>query len=96
VYYALGYTGNGVAPTHLAGKVIADLVTGADTDATRLPMVNPKARLFPPQPFRSIGAAVIRRAIIAKDTAEETGNNPNPVMATLARLPRRMGYLLGP
>jgi len=96
VFYALGYTGNGVAPTHLAGKVIADLATGADTDATRLPMVNPKARLFPPQPFRSIGAAVIRRAIIAKDTAEETGHNPNPVMATLARLPRRMGYLLGP
>ncbi|HEY2598459.1 MAG TPA: FAD-dependent oxidoreductase [Candidatus Dormibacteraeota bacterium] len=96
VYYALGYTGNGVAPSHLAGKVIADLVTGADTDATRLPMVNPKPRMFPPQPFRSIGAAVIRRAIIAKDTAEERGEKPNPVMSAIARLPRRMGYLLGP
>jgi len=96
VYYALGYTGNGVAPSHLAGKVIADLVRGADTDATRLPMVNPKPRMFPPQPFRSIGAAVIRRAIIAKDTAEERGVRPNPVMSAIARMPRRMGYLLGP
>ena len=96
VFYALGYTGNGVAPTHLAGKVIADLVSGADTDATRLPMVNPKPRLFPPEPLRSLGAAVIRRAIIAKDTAEETGRNPNPVMSAIARMPRRMGYLLGP
>ena len=96
LYYALGYTGNGVAPTHLAGKVIADLVIGADTDATRLPMVNPKPRMFPPEPLRSIGAAVIRRAIIAKDTAEEQGRRPNPVMSAIARMPRRMGYLLGP
>ena len=79
LYYALGYTGNGVAPSHLAGKVVADLVIGRDTDAVRLPMVNPKPRLFPPEPLRSIGAAVIRRAIIAKDTAEETGRNPSVV-----------------
>jgi glycine/D-amino acid oxidase-like deaminating enzyme len=96
VYYALGYTGNGVAPSHLAGRVLADLATGADTDATRLPMVNPKLRQFPPEPFRSIGAAVVRRAIIANDTAEERGVKPNPVAATIARLPRRMGFLLGP
>ncbi len=96
LFYALGYTGNGVAPSHLAGKVVADLVMGADTDATRLPMVNRKPRLFPPEPLRSIGAAVIRRAIIAKDTAEETGRRPNPVMSAIARMPRRMGYLLGP
>ena len=96
VFYALGYTGNGVAPSHLAGRVLADLATGADTEATRLPMVNPKPRLFPPEPFRSIGAAVVRRAIIANDTAEERGVKPNPIAATIARMPRRMGYLLGP
>jgi len=96
LYYALGYTGNGVAPSHLAGRVVADLVMRRDTDAARLPMVNPKPRLFPPEPLRSIGAAVIRRAIIAKDTAEETGSNPNAVMSAIARMPRRMGYLLGP
>ena len=96
LFYALGYTGNGVAPSHLAGRVLADLVTGADTDATRLPMVNPKPRMFPPEPFRSIGAAVVRRAIIANDTAEERGVKPNPIAATIARMPRRMGFLLGP
>jgi glycine/D-amino acid oxidase-like deaminating enzyme len=96
LYYALGYTGNGVAPSHLAGRILADLVTGADTDATRLPIVNRKARLFPPEPFRSIGAAVIRRAIIAKETAEERGVRPNPLASAIARVPRRMGYLIGP
>jgi glycine/D-amino acid oxidase-like deaminating enzyme len=96
LYYALGYTGNGVAPSHLAGRVLADLITGADTDATRLPMVNRKPRLFPPEPFRSIGAAAIRRAIITKETAEERGVKPNPLASAIAGIPRRMGYLLGP
>jgi glycine/D-amino acid oxidase-like deaminating enzyme len=95
VFYALGYTGNGVAPTHLAGQVLADLITGADTDAVRLPMVNPKPRYFPPEPFRSLGAAVVRRAMIAKETAEERGRRPNFLVSQLARTPRRFGYLLG-
>ncbi len=95
LYFALGYTGNGVAPTHLAGQVLADLVTGRDTDAVRLPMVNPRPRLFPPQPFRSWGAAVVRRAMIARETAEEQGRRPSFLVAQLARMPRRMGYLLG-
>lgn len=96
VYYANGYTGNGVAPSHLAGQVLADLITGADTDNLRLPMVNARPRPFPPEPFRSWGAAAIRRAMIAKETAEERGRRPNFFVDQLARTPRRMGYLLGP
>jgi glycine/D-amino acid oxidase-like deaminating enzyme len=96
LYYALGYTGNGVAPSHLAGRVLADLMTGADTELTRLPMVNRRPGMFPPEPFRSIGAAVVRRAIIAKDTAEERGLRPSRLASAVAGLPRRMGYLLGP
>jgi glycine/D-amino acid oxidase-like deaminating enzyme len=95
LFYALGYTGNGVAPTHLAGQVLADLVLGRDTDTTRLPMVNPAPRLFPRQPFRSWGAAVVRRAMISKETAEEQGRRPNMLIDQIARMPRRMGYFLG-
>ena len=95
LYYALGFTGNGVAPTHVAGQAIADLVLERDTDTTRLPMVNPKPRLFPPQPFSSWGAAVVRRAMIAQETAEEQGRKPGLVAGQLARMPRRLGYLLG-
>jgi glycine/D-amino acid oxidase-like deaminating enzyme len=96
VHYAVGYTGNGVAPSHLAGRVLADLATGVDSDVVRLPVVNPRTRTFPPEPFRSAGAFAIRRAIIAFDNAEEQGRKPNLAASTLARLPRRLGYLLGP
>jgi glycine/D-amino acid oxidase-like deaminating enzyme len=96
VHYALGYTGNGVAPSHLAGRVLADLVTGTDSDVVRLPLVNSKTRLFPPEPLRSWGAFAVRRAIIAFDNAEEQGRRPNVAASTVARLPRRLGFLLGP
>lgn len=96
VHAALGYTGNGVAPSHLAGRVLADLVLARDTDLTRLALVNAPLRQFPVEPFRSLGAAVVRRAIIAKDTAEERGERANPLASAIAHLPRRMGYLLGP
>jgi glycine/D-amino acid oxidase-like deaminating enzyme len=96
VYFAGGYTGNGVAPTRIAGEVLADLITGADTDAVRLPMVNARPRAFPPEPLRSWGAMVVRRAMIAKETAEEQGRTPGFVVSQLAKTPRRMGYLLGP
>lgn len=96
VYYAAGYTGNGVAPTRIAGEALADLITGTDSDAVRLPMVNARPPAFPPEPFRSWGAAVVRRAMIAKETAEEQGRVPGFFVSQLARTPRRMGYLLGP
>ncbi|MEO8745914.1 MAG: FAD-dependent oxidoreductase [Candidatus Dormibacter sp.] len=96
VHYALGFTGNGVAPCHLAGRVLADLAIGVDSDLVRLPMVNPKPKLFPPEPLRSLGTAVVRRAIIAYDTAEEQGRRPGVLASTVAKMPRRLGYLLGP
>jgi glycine/D-amino acid oxidase-like deaminating enzyme len=96
VHFAHGYTGNGVAPSHLGGRVLADLITGADSDEIGLPMVNAPTRKFPPQPLRAIGAAAVRRAIIAKDTAEEQGQHANPLSNAIARMPRKLGYFLGP
>ena len=95
LFYANGYTGNGVAPTHLAGQALADLALGIESEVTRLPMVDARPKAFPPEPFRSLGTAVIRRAMIRVETAEERGHRPDPLSAQLAHLPRRLGYLLG-
>jgi hypothetical protein len=43
-----------------------------------------------------MGAAMVRRAIISFDTAEERGERPNPIASIVAHMPRRLGYLLGP
>jgi hypothetical protein len=53
-------------------------------------------RAFPPEPFRYAGARVIREAIVRRELAEERGRSAGPVLRELSRLPRRLGYHLGP
>ena len=96
VHYGLGYTGNGVAPSHLGGKILAALATHADDGFTRLAVVTREPKRFPPEPIRSPGAWLVNDAIRRKDDAEDARRMPNVVMAGLARVPRRMGYKLGP
>ncbi len=50
-----GYAGDGVTLTNLAGRTLADLITGADSDLTSLPWVGRKSRDFEPEPLRFVG-----------------------------------------
>lgn len=96
VHYGLGYTGGGVGPCHLGGKVLSGLALGVDDEHTRNPLVGLSPRPFPPDPFRSIGAAAAHEAILKKDESEDQGLAPGWLTGALARLPRRLGYELGP
>jgi glycine/D-amino acid oxidase-like deaminating enzyme len=96
VHYALGYSGNGVAPSHLAGRVLAALVVGADEPLTRLPMLGPPRQNLPPEPFRMVGARIMRRAIMTREAMELAGRPAPKVLRQFTALPRRLGYHLGP
>jgi glycine/D-amino acid oxidase-like deaminating enzyme len=96
VHYGLGYTGGGVGPCRLGGKILAGLALGAEDEHTTLPLVGIEPRRFPPEPIRSPGALLAHEAIVRKDEAEDEGRRPNVLIDQLARLPRRMGYHLGP
>jgi glycine/D-amino acid oxidase-like deaminating enzyme len=96
VHYAFGYSGNGVAPSHLAGRILAALVLGTDDALTRLPIVGRRPKRFPPEPFRWAGARAVREAMVRREDAEEAGRLPNVLLRELSRLPRRLGYRLGP
>jgi glycine/D-amino acid oxidase-like deaminating enzyme len=87
---AFGYTGNGVGPSHLAGRALAALALGRTDGPAALPIVGPPPRV-PPEPLRVIGAAAIRRALVAKEAAEQDGRRPNPLVRALAAVPGRMG-----
>ena len=68
VHYAFGYTGNGVGPSHLAGRILADLVGGGsslhfDHDPVRVP----------PEPLAWAGGMLVRRAFLRKERLEEAG-----------------------
>jgi len=55
VAWAGGYVGEGVAATNLAGRTLADLVTGADTDLVSLPWVGHRSGRWEPEPLRWAG-----------------------------------------
>jgi hypothetical protein len=88
---AFGYTGNGVGPSHLFGRALASLALDRRDPVTRLPFVDPPPRFVPPEPLRIAGAALIRRALIRKEAAEEAGRQPDPVSAGLSALPGLLG-----
>ena len=79
-----------------AGRILSGLATGAEDEWTSLPLVHREPGRFPPEPFRSIGAAVVQGAIVRRDRAHDRGEVPDPVTDLVAHLPRRMGYELGP
>ena len=96
VHVGVGYTGGGVGPCHLGGKILSALALGIEDEHTSLPVVGLEPLRFPPEPLRSVGAAIIQGSIVRKDEAEDRGREPDPLTGFLARLPRRIGFELGP
>ncbi|MCW2820089.1 MAG: glycine/D-amino acid oxidase [Marmoricola sp.] len=86
--WAGGYVGDGVATTNLAGRTLADLVTGASTDLTSLPWVNHRSRAWEPEPLRWLGINAGLRAMTLAD-AEETRTGRG------SRIARAMAPLTG-
>ncbi len=50
-----GYVGEGVAPSNLAGRTLADLITGTDSELVHLPWVGIESRPWEPEPLRWLG-----------------------------------------
>jgi glycine/D-amino acid oxidase-like deaminating enzyme len=97
IHYGHGYSGNGVAPAVVGGRILAALaLERADDPALTLPIVGAVPRAFPPEPFRYVGARLVREAIVRTEQAEERAERPSRLLREVSRLPRRMGYHLGP
>jgi len=70
--WAGGYFGNGVGATNLAGRTVADLVLGRDTERVHTPWVNPpdSHRKWEPEPLRWLGISTRRHLMYMADNAE--------------------------
>jgi glycine/D-amino acid oxidase-like deaminating enzyme len=98
IQFVHGYSGNGVGPSVVAGRILAARALEAHADAAlALPLANGRApRAFPPEPARFVGARLIREAAARRESMEERGRAPGRLLREVSRLPRRMGYHLGP
>jgi glycine/D-amino acid oxidase-like deaminating enzyme len=75
--WAGGYVGDGVSTTNLAGRTLADLIHGRDTDLTRLPWAGHRSRNWEPEPLRWLGANAGLRAMTWADHAEQRHGTPS-------------------
>jgi glycine/D-amino acid oxidase-like deaminating enzyme len=96
VHHAAGFTGNGVGPCELVGRILARRVLGIEDELTRLPIVDFEPRRFPPEPLRSVGMLVANSAVLRIDAADDQDRRADPVTRFVGGLPRRLGYNLGP
>ena len=68
-----GYIGEGVSPSNLAGRTLAELITGTDTERVSLPWVSKMPRMWEPEPLRWLGVRSSRWIMGRADTIEDGG-----------------------
>ena len=86
VFFAAGFSGNGIGPSHLAGKILSGLALERQDEWTECPLVREPGRDFPPEPFRYVGSKLIHRALIAKDAADDEGREASGIVRFLTKL----------
>jgi glycine/D-amino acid oxidase-like deaminating enzyme len=84
--WAGGYVGDGVGTANLAGRTLADLITGADSDLTALPWVGHRSPRWAPEPLRWLGVNAGLRVMTAADAAEARSGRASRRAAVLGRL----------
>jgi glycine/D-amino acid oxidase-like deaminating enzyme len=84
--WAGGYVGTGVTTTNLAGRTLADLVLGRDSDLVSLPWVGHRARRWEPEPLRWLAVHAIYAAYGFADRQEARGGERTSPVARVADL----------
>ncbi|MDF0600758.1 FAD-binding oxidoreductase [Psychromarinibacter sp. C21-152] len=87
--WAGGYVGVGVSTSNLAGRTLADLARGQETELTGLPWVNRRVRRWEPEPLRWLGITGMYRLLDAADRHEARGGGPSRLAALGYRLTGR-------
>jgi glycine/D-amino acid oxidase-like deaminating enzyme len=88
VHYAFGFTGNGVGPSHLAGRVLAGLASG---DGDRSLALDEPGPPVPPEPLAWVGGSVVRSAFLRAERLHGEGRRPDPVTRAVCAAPRALG-----
>lgn len=77
IVYGIGWSGNGVGPSVIGGKVLASMSLGRKDDWGTYPLIGRTADVFPPEPIKYIGAHIVRAAV----ASQERGNRVQKTVA---------------
>jgi glycine/D-amino acid oxidase-like deaminating enzyme len=84
-----GYVGDGVATANLAGRTLAQLIAGRESELTHLPWVGHRSRDWEPEPLRWVGVNAGRLLLTYADRAEARSGKPARSAKAFARF---IGY----
>ncbi|MEE8330649.1 MAG: FAD-binding oxidoreductase [Acidimicrobiia bacterium] len=86
--WAGGYVGEGVAASNLAGRTLADLITGTDSDRVDLPWVGHRSRNWEPEPLRWLAINGALRVMGLADRTEARSGKDSRLARGMWRLLR--------
>ncbi|MFL1526255.1 NAD(P)/FAD-dependent oxidoreductase [Pseudomonas sp. O230] len=75
IHYGIGWSGNGVGPSRLGGRILASLALNRNDEWSQCSLVNRTTRTFPVEPFRFLGGQLVRSAVVRKEMAEFQGGS---------------------
>ncbi len=81
-----GYVGDGVAAANLAGRTVAELIVGRETERTSLPWVNHRSRAWEPEPLRTFGVRGAQWLASSIDRTDSCGTSAPARRRLLASL----------
>ena len=85
MHYGLGYSGNGVGPSHLIGRILARQALGRRDEYTRCSLTGGPPAFFPPEPLRTVGGVIVRDAVRRAEAVEERGGSSGRLGALAKR-----------
>jgi glycine/D-amino acid oxidase-like deaminating enzyme len=86
IHYATGFSGNGVGPSALLGRMVGRRALGLRDAYTENALAGGPPGYLPPEPARTLGGVVVRDAVQRAEGAEERGQHAGVLSGQLRRL----------
>lgn len=86
IVFGIGWSGNGVGPSVIGGRILASLALDRKDEWSHHPLVGRGLNNFPPEPIRFLGAHLVRAAVVSKERSEMQGRKPSRLAVALAKL----------
>lgn len=86
VVYGVGYSGNGVGPSYLGGKILASLALDKRDEWTGSRIAQGPVGHYPPEPAKYLGGVALRAVLARKEHLEDRGCVPGPVVRAASML----------
>jgi putative aminophosphonate oxidoreductase len=81
-----GYSGNGVGPSFLGGRILASLALGRDDEWSGAGVTRDPLGRFPQEPLRFVGGRIVRWAVARKESVEDADGKPGAFTTRVAAL----------